>query len=423
MSDKLLSRLVELLAVRIESHLEKQKRHRGSHRNETDSCSDDASPGSDGEAEESVAEESGEKDDELHQLFVSEEESERRPRARRPTTTRPARGRGKRGVRRGQSARREQVKSDHVRRKRRSAREEANARLEAKNASTKIRQSRAISRARTTEASSARANTPATPPPTQSPEESPTRVKCEKKSAQDKAEELETRFASLKLHLPAMDYSSSCFWTVIMNCSQYKLIAANNVTTFRSLIKGIPRNAKNTFPKWLHDDVVSRTQFHLYLKASKRLDSIVNVVRAESKKSGMAWPNCSWLTLSAEARDTIIARDLDELKIPVSVKQTFAQASKNQYRDLTAKLSNNLIDKYKEMNELESDEEEEDSDVEMRDADGEWVEEDEDVPPTVSSSELLEARLVALRVSQKKVISREVVLARQEPVPTETVVT
>lgn len=99
----------------------------------------------------------------------------------------------------------------------------------------------------------------------------------------------------------------------------------------------------------------------------------MTVVRAESKKSGATWPNCSWLTLSAEARDTIIAKDLDELKIPASVKQTCAQGSKSQYGDLTAKLSRNLIDKYKEVKDPESEEEEEDPDVETMDADGKWV--------------------------------------------------
>lgn len=76
-------------------------------------------------------------------------------------------------------------------------------------------------------------------------------------------------------------------------------------------------------------------------------------------------------------------------------------------------MSRNLIDKYKEVKDPESEEEEEDPDVETMDADGEWVEDEEDVLPTVSSSELLEARLVALGVSQEKVIGREIVLTRQ----------
>lgn len=125
MDDKLvLNRIVELLAVRLESALEKHKRRRVYQRNETDNSSDEASPGPDGEAEEwSGTEESeGEKGNALHQLFVAGEESGPLQRTRRPTSTRPesTRGRGKRGVRRGQSTRREQVKADHVRRKRRT---------------------------------------------------------------------------------------------------------------------------------------------------------------------------------------------------------------------------------------------------------------------------------------------------------------
>ncbi|KAG5371900.1 hypothetical protein CJU90_1965 [Yarrowia sp. C11] len=199
----------------------------------------------------------------------------------------------------------------------------------------------------------------------------------------------------------------------------------DTTTTFRSLVKDIPI-AETAFPKWLSPkDMNTRTNYHMYLRACKRLDSVVEKVRREYKKSGETWPSCflSEKHLGVADINLHIAMDLDRLKIPVGQKETFVRAGQRTLGFLPQRFSDDLIDRYKsgELDELDESEEEceghgNDPDVDMMDVDGEGV---DDVPPILSAGYQL--RLLR-EANQQEVICREHVLASEEPVQTDVVV-
>lgn len=84
-------------------------------------------------------------------------------------------------------------------------------------------------------------------------------------------------------------------------------------------------------------------------EASKRLDLIMGGEGRAHKNSAVTWPNCylSDSRLTRAEMDMCMARDLDNLRLLPSQKQTFSQARRATLGNLNKTFSNYLIDNYK----------------------------------------------------------------------------